>query len=133
MVVGVDGDPPLRMELVSNLADVKAGDVVVASGVDGIYPKGFTIGTVEKSSAATASIARSRSGRRWISRRSRRCSSCSLPARAATGGRPPRRAGRQMKAVGVLLALAGALALQTTLAGLTIGGGDGWSTSSSSR
>ena len=25
------------------------GDVVVASGVDGIYPKGFAIGTVEKS------------------------------------------------------------------------------------
>jgi rod shape-determining protein MreC len=47
MVVGVDGDPPLTMELVSNLADVKAGDMVVASGVDGIYPKGFTIGRVE--------------------------------------------------------------------------------------
>ena len=37
------------MELVSNLADVAAGDLIVASGVDGIYPKGFTIGTVEKS------------------------------------------------------------------------------------
>ena len=49
MVVGVDGDPPLAMELVSNLADVEAGDVVVASGVDGIYPRGFTIGKVEKS------------------------------------------------------------------------------------
>jgi rod shape-determining protein MreC len=47
--VGVDGDPALRMELVSNLADVAPGDVVVASGIDGIYPKGFTIGTVEKS------------------------------------------------------------------------------------
>ena len=49
MVVGVDGDPPLGMDLVSNLADVAPGDVVVASGVDGIYPKGFVIGTVEKS------------------------------------------------------------------------------------
>jgi rod shape-determining protein MreC len=47
MVVGAEGDPPLRMELVSNLADVKVGDVVIASGVDGIYPKGFAIGTVE--------------------------------------------------------------------------------------
>ena len=37
------------MELVSNLADVKEGDVVVASGVDGIYPKGFRIGQVETS------------------------------------------------------------------------------------
>jgi rod shape-determining protein MreC len=49
MAVGVDGDPPLGMELVSNLADIIAGDLIVASGVDGIYPKGFTIGTVEKS------------------------------------------------------------------------------------
>jgi rod shape-determining protein MreC len=35
------------MELVSNLADVKPGDPVVASGVDGIYPKGYSIGRVE--------------------------------------------------------------------------------------
>ena len=42
-------NPPLRMDLVSNLADVKPGDIVVASGVDGIYPKGFAIGRVEKS------------------------------------------------------------------------------------
>jgi rod shape-determining protein MreC len=28
---------------------VKAGDLVVASGVDGIYPKGFAIGLVERS------------------------------------------------------------------------------------
>lgn len=48
MIVGVDGDPPFRMELVSNLSDVKVDDVVVASGVDGIYPKGYTIGKVEK-------------------------------------------------------------------------------------
>lgn len=49
MVVGADKDPPLIMDLVSNLADVKPGDVVVASGVDGIYPKGFIIGRVETS------------------------------------------------------------------------------------
>lgn len=47
MIVGVDGDPPMMLELVSNLADVQAGDRIVASGVDGIYPKGFAIGTVE--------------------------------------------------------------------------------------
>lgn len=47
MVVGADKDPPLMMDLVSNLADVKPGDTVVASGVDGIYPKGFAIGRVE--------------------------------------------------------------------------------------
>ena len=42
-------DPPLGMDLVSNLSDVKSGDIVVASGVDGIYPKGFVIGSVESS------------------------------------------------------------------------------------
>ena len=49
MVVGQDepGKPALRMELVSNLADLKVGDVIVTSGADGIYPKGFAIGHVE--------------------------------------------------------------------------------------
>lgn len=49
MVVGQDepGQPPLRMELVSNLADLKVGDMIVTSGADGIYPKGFAIGHVE--------------------------------------------------------------------------------------
>jgi rod shape-determining protein MreC len=47
MVVGSEANPPLRMELVSNLNDVKAGDTVVTSGVDGIYPKGYPIGRVE--------------------------------------------------------------------------------------
>jgi rod shape-determining protein MreC len=48
MVVGAELDPPLSMELVSNLSDVKSGDLVVASGVDGIFPKGYVIGHVEK-------------------------------------------------------------------------------------
>lgn len=47
MVAGADAEPPLRMELVTNLSDVKAGDTVVTSGVDGIYPKGYLIGRVE--------------------------------------------------------------------------------------
>lgn len=49
MVLGREGDPPLRMDFVSNLADVKAGDVVLTSGADGIYPRGFRIGWVERS------------------------------------------------------------------------------------
>jgi rod shape-determining protein MreC len=53
MVVGLEADPPLRMELVANLADVKDGDNVIASGVDGIYPKGFVIGRVERSERGT--------------------------------------------------------------------------------
>ena len=34
------------MDYVSNLVDVTVEDVVVTSGVDGIYPKGFVIGPV---------------------------------------------------------------------------------------
>ena len=47
MVIGVETDPPLAMEFVSNLLDVKAGDLIVSSGIDGIYPKGYSIGWVE--------------------------------------------------------------------------------------
>ncbi len=55
IVVGaeIDGGPGLRMDFVSNLADVAPGDAVVASGTDGIYPRGFTIGTVERSERGT--------------------------------------------------------------------------------
>jgi rod shape-determining protein MreC len=48
MVVGAEANPPLRMDMVSNLSDVKAGDNVAASGVDGIFPKGYLIGRVER-------------------------------------------------------------------------------------
>jgi rod shape-determining protein MreC len=41
------GEDLLRMEYVSGIADVKAGDTIVTSGIDGIYPKGFVIGKVE--------------------------------------------------------------------------------------
>ena len=54
VVIGV-GEPLLRMEYVSEVADVVVGDAVVTSGIDGIYPKGLTIGrveTVEKSGGA---------------------------------------------------------------------------------
>lgn len=46
VIVGV-GDQALRFEYVAETADVKAGDVVVTSGIDGIYPKGFVVGQVE--------------------------------------------------------------------------------------
>jgi len=54
VVVG-GGDERLLMDYVSEVSDVVAGDVVVTSGIDGIYPKGFVIGrveTVEKSGGA---------------------------------------------------------------------------------
>jgi rod shape-determining protein MreC len=41
------GDGTLRMAYVPATADVKPGDLVVTSGIDGIYPKGFVIGTIE--------------------------------------------------------------------------------------
>jgi rod shape-determining protein MreC len=46
VVVG-EGDERLRMEYVSEVADVVKGDLVVTSGIDGIFPKGFVIGAVE--------------------------------------------------------------------------------------
>jgi rod shape-determining protein MreC len=58
VVVGT-GDSLLRMEYVSEIADIVVGDVVVTSGIDGIYPKGFVIGrveTVEKTGTAFKTI-----------------------------------------------------------------------------
>ena len=46
VVVGTGADQ-LRMDYVSGSADVKAGDIVVTSGIDGIYPKGFVIGQIQ--------------------------------------------------------------------------------------
>lgn len=46
VVVG-GGDDRLRMEYVSEAFDVIVGDLVVTSGIDGIYPKGFMIGRIE--------------------------------------------------------------------------------------
>ncbi|MEX2273205.1 MAG: rod shape-determining protein MreC [Vicinamibacterales bacterium] len=47
VIVGSNADPPLEMEDVSNLVDVQTGDVVLTSGLDGIFPRGFMIGRVE--------------------------------------------------------------------------------------
>jgi rod shape-determining protein MreC len=46
-VVMGQGDGLLRMQYVPGTADVKTGDLVVTSGIDGIYPKGFVIGTID--------------------------------------------------------------------------------------
>jgi rod shape-determining protein MreC len=46
-VVKGSGDDRLRLEFVSEAADVATGDLVVTSGIEGIFPKGFTIGRVE--------------------------------------------------------------------------------------
>ena len=46
LVVGT-GENRLQMEYVPGTADIRVGDRVVTSGIDGIYPKGFLIGQIE--------------------------------------------------------------------------------------
>jgi rod shape-determining protein MreC len=46
-VVMGTGDGMLKMQYVPGTSDVKTGDLVVTSGIDGIYPKGFVIGTID--------------------------------------------------------------------------------------
>jgi rod shape-determining protein MreC len=46
VVVGTGSDR-MRFEYVPGTADLKTGDRVVTSGIDGIYPKGFVIGQIE--------------------------------------------------------------------------------------
>jgi rod shape-determining protein MreC len=46
VVVGTGSDR-LRLEYASGTADLKVGDRIVTSGMDGIYPKGFVIGQIE--------------------------------------------------------------------------------------
>jgi rod shape-determining protein MreC len=46
VVVGA-GSGMLTMRYVPGTSDVKTGDLVVTSGIDGIYPKGFVIGTID--------------------------------------------------------------------------------------
>jgi rod shape-determining protein MreC len=41
------------MEYVSNLAEVETGDLVATSGLDGIYPRGYVIGRVERAERGT--------------------------------------------------------------------------------
>lgn len=47
IVVGV-GDGTLRMEYAPATGDIVTGDIVVTSGIDGLYPAGFVIGTVTR-------------------------------------------------------------------------------------
>jgi rod shape-determining protein MreC len=45
--VAVGTGTDLRLNYVSGTADVTVGDVIVTSGIDGIYPKGFVVGQIE--------------------------------------------------------------------------------------
>jgi rod shape-determining protein MreC len=54
--VGGASDPPMHLEQVPNLLDaVRPGDRILTSGLDGIFPAGFLIGTVEKADLANVS------------------------------------------------------------------------------
>jgi rod shape-determining protein MreC len=46
-VVKGGGDDRLELQFVSEAADVVTGDLVVTSGIEGIFPKGFIIGHVD--------------------------------------------------------------------------------------
>src|SRR5919204_4943058 len=46
-VVMGEGDNRLRLEYLAEVSDIVNGDLVVTSGIDGIFPKGFVIGQVE--------------------------------------------------------------------------------------
>ncbi len=52
LAVGGPSDGALLGEFVPVLADVQAGERVMTSGQDGIYPAGFLVGTVERVSGA---------------------------------------------------------------------------------
>lgn len=54
VVEGTGGD--LRLNYVSGTADVKVGDRVVTSGIDGIYPKGFVVGQIESVERASGAF-----------------------------------------------------------------------------
>jgi rod shape-determining protein MreC len=41
------GEELLELTYVSEIADIVSGDIVMTSGIDGIYPKGFLIGRVQ--------------------------------------------------------------------------------------
>jgi rod shape-determining protein MreC len=58
VVVGTGSDT-LRLDYVSGSIEIRTGDTVITSGIDGIYPKGFVIGrveTVERSGGAYGAI-----------------------------------------------------------------------------
>lgn len=47
-LAGGFGDGLCRLELLSPLTKVEAGEKVITSGQDGFYPRGYTLGTVER-------------------------------------------------------------------------------------
>lgn len=53
-----NGDGNLRLEYLSAIADIRDGDLIVTAGLDGVYPKGLTVGRVATVERAGVSIRR---------------------------------------------------------------------------
>jgi rod shape-determining protein MreC len=51
VAVGTRG-PRLKMDFVASAADVQSGDLIVSSGMGGVFPRGYPVGTVVKKSIA---------------------------------------------------------------------------------
>ena len=96
---------------------MKTGDLVVTSGIDGIYPKGFVIGTIEN-------VSRGAGQYHEITVRPT-VDFSRLEEVLVVRTLPPSRTlpeGGEVKSAAALAAIVVALALQTTLAGLVIRG-----------
>ena len=111
------GDGRLQLEFVSETADVVVGDLVVTSGIDGIFPKGFTIGPVDMVEKTGPSYKRI-TIKPAVDFSSTRRGAGRPDADAGTRGR----GGPRVKAAGIILAIALALVLQTTLARFLVRG-----------
>ena len=110
-----------RLNYVPSTADVKVGDRVVTSGVDGIYPKGFVVGEIQSVEREAGEYAHQ--VRPAVDFASLETVLVVLDAAAgATERRRTSDARAAVKAAGVLIAIALALALQTTLARFLVGG-----------
>ncbi|TAK18009.1 MAG: rod shape-determining protein MreC [Acidobacteria bacterium] len=46
--LGVGEDPPMHLQYINKSYEIVAGDTVLTSGQDGIFPAGFLIGTIER-------------------------------------------------------------------------------------
>ncbi len=111
-VVTGTGDERLSMEYVSEVADVIVGDLVVTSGIDGIYPKGYVIGRdrIDGEGGRGLQADYGQARRRFHQPRG------SAGRSDADPGPRSGRGERRVRAAGIILAVAAALALQTTLA-----------------
>jgi len=75
-------------DYVPGVADVQVGDLVVTSGIDGIYPKGFAIGRVVSVGRGSGIYLVIRVRPRWTSCGWRRCWSADAASAGTSEGLP---------------------------------------------